>query len=532
MMNNSNPSDLGVLLQQAIQNISLHDQRAAQSAKEQTIHVPNVANVLLFAYEQLRNASENIEDHLLFQRAILRFYKRNLVFATRRQATDLGQELVIELTQAGYLKNDSVAVSKAKELDELIATYYSTFWEVKDKHSTISPRQAEKWTLEILSVKSEQIFNNPIRILSFAHFAHTHFSKLIKYESIIDDDEEISAVDYPTLLYISIHKALLRSDDANVRSGLMDLYSLDPTNAAQFVEFNTKYDALAALSSTNKLSRFISNNGAPLRIIRSTFFNKYDDNKSIDLQNQSKTLTIIESQIDEEYKEVRKNLNKGILKSIAFLLITKALIGLLIEIPYDILVTGAIVIMPLIINLLFPPLFIAVTALTFRLPGPANKRALSDYIQSMIYNDVQTHPLTLKYTQPVGRAYLFNTVYIIMFIFAFYFVASRLAALDFNIAQGIIFFIFLSTASFLGYRLTLQIKELEIVNTNQGVIALLRDFLYAPFIFVGKKISYRFSQLNIIAQILDVAIDLPLKTMMKLVRQWMIFLNNKKDELL
>jgi hypothetical protein len=84
----------------------------------------------------------------------------------------------------------------------------------------------------------------------------------------------------------------------------------------------------------------------------------------------------------------------------------------------------------------------------------------------------------------------------------------------------------------LGYRLTLQIKELELVNTNQGFLALVRDFLYAPFIFVGKKISYRFGQLNIIAQILDVVIDLPLKTIVRLVRQWMVFLNNKKDELL
>jgi hypothetical protein len=119
-----------------------------------------------------------------------------------------------------------------------------------------------------------------------------------------------------------------------------------------------------------------------------------------------------------------------------------------------------------------------------------------------------------------------------MFVLAFYLLTTRLAALGFNIIQGVIFFIFLSTASFLGYRLTLQIKELEIVNTNQGIVALIRDFLYAPFIFAGKRISYRFSRLNIIAQILDVAIELPLKTMLKLVRQWIIFLNNKKDELL
>jgi len=531
-MNTSQPSNVGALLEKAAKNIALHDQHTKSLAKEPTILVPNVANVLLFAYEQLRNASENIEDHLLFQRAILRFYKRNLVFAAHKKPSDLGQELVIELTQAEYLQNSTVTTSQVKVLDKLINTFYESYWEIKKHHPDISSRKAEEWVLEILSVKSEQVFNNPIRILSFAHFAHAHFSELVKYEDIIEPDESINPVDHPTLLYIAIHKALLKSDDANVRSGLLDLYNLEPSNIRQFIEFNKKYDQLAALTSTAKLSRLISRNGAALRIIRPTFFDNHDAARELTLSNRAKTMTMVESQIDEEYKEVRKNLNKGIVKSIVFLLITKAIIGLLIEIPYDIIVTGSIIILPLLVNLLFPPIFIAFTALTFKLPGKANKKALTDYIQHILYKDSSNFPLTLKYAQTVGRTYVFNTVYFIMFIVAFYLVATRLAALDFNIVQGIIFFIFLSTASFLGYRLTLQIKELEIVNTNQGFIALIRDFLYAPFVFVGKRISYRFSQLNLIAQILDVAIELPLKTMMKLVRQWMIFLNNKKDELL
>jgi len=63
-------------------------------------------------------------------------------------------------------------------------------------------------------------------------------------------------------------------------------------------------------------------------------------------------------------------------------------------------------------------------------------------------------------------------------------------------------------------------------------LSTLRDFFYTPFIFVGKKISYRFNKLNFVAQILDIIIDLPLKTTVRLIRQWNIFLNNKKDELL
>jgi len=207
-------------------------------------------------------------------------------------------------------------------------------------------------------------------------------------------------------------------------------------------------------------------------------------------------------------------------------------VGLLIEIPYDIVVTGAIVIVPLAINLLFPAAFIAISAITFRMPGDDNKEALKRYIQSMLYSEQRSSLPLPKYTQNTGGSYLFNVIYIITFVVAFYLIGLLLASFKFNIIQGLIFFVFFSTASFLGYRLTLQIKELELVTTNQGLLSTLRDFFYTPFIFIGKRISYRFGQLNLVAQILDIIIDLPLKTTVRLVRQWNVFLSNKKDELL
>jgi hypothetical protein len=530
-MDNAKLTDLGALLKQATDNIDAYDQQVKAAQYAPTVHVPNVGNALSLAYEQLRNASENIEDHLLFQGAILRFYKRNISFSTVRQPSDLGRELVIELTQAEYLKNDTVAIAKVDMLNTLITELYGLYWNLAKSNHSSRRETIQKWVLEILTVKSEQIFNNPIRVESFATFAHTHFTPLINIHEQVVEGEKIDEADYPVLLYIAIHKALLKSNDANVRNGLFDLYSITMSDSNQFVAFNKKYDILAASKTTAKISRLVSRNGAPLRVVRSTFFSEYDELKVIDLHKEPGTLGRIETQIDEEYKQVRKKVNMGIFKSIIFLLITKAIIGLVVEIPYDIFVTGSIVIVPLLINLLFPPLFIAVTALTFKLPSERNKIALTEYIRSMLYTSAGAAP-TLKYPQSTGKSYVFNVLYFLMFIVAFYVVASRLAALDFNIVQGFIFFVFLSTASFLGYRLTVQITELQIITTNQGAISLIRDFLYAPFIFVGRRISYRFARMNIIAQILDIVIELPLKTILRLMRQWTIFLNNKKDELL
>ncbi len=55
-----------------------HDNRATK------VHVAGVGKTLSTAYEQLRNAAEYTEEHLLLQRTIRRFFRRNLSFYDKK----------------------------------------------------------------------------------------------------------------------------------------------------------------------------------------------------------------------------------------------------------------------------------------------------------------------------------------------------------------------------------------------------------------------------------------------------------------
>lgn len=530
MMNKDSLTNLGDILDGAVKNLDVFDRNRAIPVRENTLHVHNVNNMLLIAYEQLRNASENIESHLLFQRAIRRFYKRSLSFMFNRPPKNLAQELIIELTQAEYLENDTISMVKVEHLDSIISDLYRAYWSIVDRKSVPNDR-AQQWILELLSVQSEQVLNNPIRILSFANFAYMHFIDKINISDYVPEGEFIDPADYPKILYMGVHNALLKSDDGNIRNALLGFYSISTSELTRFIEFNKNYDRLAGSKTIAKVSRMVNRNGAPLRIIRSAFFSENHSLSSVNISNKSKTLAMIDAQVEEDYRQVKRGLRNGVIKSVVFLLITKALIGVIVEIPYDFYLYGTIIILPLVVNLVFPPAFIALTAFTFKLPSNTNTKAIGDYIDSMLYKSDNV-PVVIHADKVKGSSYVFNTVYAIVFVGAFLLVADILRTLDFNVIQGIIFFIFLSTASFLGYRLTLRIKELEIITTSQGLIALVRDSLYAPFIFVGRGISYRFSRMNIVAQMLDIAIELPLKTIFRLIRQWTVFLSNKRDELL
>lgn len=524
MQNQSQLTPIGVILRQAISNIAHVEAIERSTNQSQTIHVPNVGSEISVAYEQLRNASENIEDHLLFQRAIHRFYKRSIELEdTSKQ--NVGYELVVELTQSGYLENDSIGLPLTQKIDYLVNEWSDVYRELVS-HNKTNNQDALRWILELLSVRTEQLFHHPVRPLSFAYFAHSHFSPIVKVTDSKVEGEKFKKTEHPQMLYIAVHKALLKSDDANIRSALLEVYHVNKSGTAKFSQFNQRYDELTKFKTTANLARLISINGAPLRAVYSTFFK---DGANNTLEKQSFVLRAVEMQLDRDYQLTRDNLRKGIRKSIIFLFMTKVLIGLLIEVPYDLIVYGMVPLVPLIINLLAPPLFLAANTLTVRTPNSRNKRAVVDYVDDILYGTNPLKPLRRKKVE--GNA-MFSTIYIFIAFIIFAIFSFILFKLEFNIVQGGIFFIFFSTAMFLGYRLSLQVRELELVRQDHGMLALLRDFVYTPFIYIGRNISYRFSQLNIVSQILDTLVELPLKTFLKLVRQWINFLNTRKDDLL
>jgi len=134
-------------------------------------------------------------------------------------------------------------------------------------------------------------------------------------------------------------------------------------------------------------------------------------------------------------------------------------------------------------------------------------------------------------TKSAGNYKILRFVYGILALGILALVAYILLQLQFLWLHIIIFFVFVSTASFLGFRLSRIIRELEIVESDQSGLTLLRDFFYMPFVFLGQWLTKTYSQVNIIGSILDIIIDLPLKTILRLIRQWALFINERKDEL-
>lgn len=510
---NTTLNTIGRRFTDALQHaVAALDAKLAEKNEAQKVHVSGAGRTLTFAYEQLRNAAEYTEEHLLLQRAIRRFYKRLFLSRDAKRMATSGEELIVELTLAGYLENDSVELATIGEINKLATSYFAA-------HTSYGK---DTWALDVLAVEIERLFNSDAKRIVFSQFAYDHFLETVDPAKVLGR----GSGDYEVALFVAVQRALLKADHATIRAALLRRYQQQP-NAGAYKTTNQMIDKVFESATTEKLFRVVDRRGAPLRVL----WRLIDEHPNVAqlLHSREQFLSSYETQIANEYNRIDKRITRGIIKSVAFLIITKFIIGVAVEIPYDYLLHGAILWLPLAINLLFPPVYMVLLRFTLALPGRANTQSLIDTVDDLLYGEKK--PFIISQRASGGFGWAFNLVYAVIFVAIFGSATWGLVALGFSPLHILIFFVFLSTASFLGFRLSRQIRELEVLQGQQDGVSMVRDFLYLPFVVVGRWMSEKYSRINIVAMILDMVIELPLKTVLHLVRQWGAFITSKKDEL-
>lgn len=498
------------------------DARRQALAQAEKYNVVGAGGAFTAAYEQLRNAAENTDEHLLLQNAIRRFFKQLFIVRDETLVRQSGTELVIELTFAGYIPNDNVAPEQIEAITELACQHYVAF-EKLQKRRSINADRSTSWVLETLSVRVAQLIAPKERDVAFMDFAYEYFEQAIPRDAVSKTTRD----EYGAALYVAIHRALMKSDAATARAGLLLRYGVSVEHLDQFVAYNQKIDALLQGSVDDELYRIVDRQGAPLRIVRRMMETREDVPEL--LLKREVFLEAFEQQVAKEYTNIMGRINRAIMRSVMFLIITKFLIGIAIEVPYDMWAHGAILWQPLIINLFFPPVYMVLLRFTLNTPGYANTSALVNRVDTMLYSD----STTLVRRQLGGRKYsiVFSALYGASSLVVFAATIWILLLLNFSLVHIAIFFFFFSAASFLGFRLSRMIRDLEIVRSVSNGLTFVRDTIYLPFVVAGRWMSDKYAQVNIVSIILDMLIELPLKTILRLVRQWSAFIDDRKDRI-
>ncbi len=508
---------------------------AEEKPEGDLIAVSETVSAAASVYETLRNSMEYDEEHLLRRNAIRRILKRRL---GEVEGDTLASDLLKELVWARYLPNKTVPESMIGVLSDVIHKYQALF--AAADHATKEGQHAHEWLLDVASTEAEYVIAPPIADEALASFAYAQMKSRLSWAS-----EVIAEEDRDLQLYVAVHRAVLKSNLATLRFRILTLFESEWTKAKSGDETVARLGA-SLHASIERVERQIRHAGQDalymlvrrhaivFQVIRDVAEENPHAFAGLMAAHGAHELDgKIASAASVRYGKFRRRLRNSVIRAVSFLFVTKMILALLIEAPYERLVLKTNDITPLLVNILFHPTLLGIIGLSARLPESANTDAIIREAHAFLGLGEEIG-FTYKVRRPWSRGALgivFNAVYALMFLFTIGVIASVLHLLDFN-GMSIIFFVFfLSLVTFFGLKIRNSRRELMVVDARVGILNTLADILFLPMVRAGRWVALRAPRVNVFLFFFDFIVEAPFKAAINLVEGWLAFLREKKEEI-
>lgn len=500
---------------------------------EETIEVSVPASTAASLYEKVRNTLDYQEEHLLRRNAIVRILRRYR--GSGEIPSVMAADLLKELVWAKYLPNKSIPLSLAGTIEVILAKYEPLFTAVM----SVKARREEytSWLLDVVATEVEHTLAPPLSDESLASFMYEEMRGRIDWDPKFDLPEETKDL----RLYTAIHRTLLKSNLATLRYRLLTLYypawagtqpdqQLIDELAANIVPIITTIEVELFHPLTDRLGRVLRRKAGIFRALRDALTH-VKDHKPL-LNDPAALDDAVREALHHRTKDFNVRLRRTVVRAVLFLFITKMLLALIIEVPYDLLIAQDASWYPLLINITFHPIFLAFIGLTVSIP---EKKNAEDYVAAARAIAVGApHELLTVRVRREGRGTLFSifgAVYGVVFLAVYGIIGSVLHGLGFHGLSIALFLFFISLVTFFGIRIRSSTKDIVASDARNGFIGSVFDILLLPIVRAGAWLSIRVSKINVFIYFFDFIIEAPLKVAIEFVEGWLNFVREKKEEI-
>lgn len=505
------------------------EQRAKLVPKnEPLVSITTRTSRVSFVYERMRNAVDYKEEHLLRRTAIQRILRR-LISGGKRE--NIAETLIHELIHARYLPNRAIPQKKIAELEKILEKYWLLLGIAPEK-DILNPKTLAGWTLGIAASEIDEFLVPPYLM----HAAINAMYQVMERQLHIED--KISGPDRKKQIYLSSSRNLYHNDD-NLNYHLFLIYYPNWRQADLGLIREVAGTLAAARAQIERdLSHPIREKLNTIMRKQVVYFSILTEIIAAGPEEAQRALSVnsdfaekITAACEEHYREARHKLGRSIVRSVIYLLLTKFLLALILEIPVEWWLLSRLDPLPLLINLIFPPGLLAVIALSTKIPDQANTKIIVDSILNIIHD--RTEMIQAPKTKPrrVWLAVLFVILYASLFGLSFGLLIWILRFLNFTAISMLVFLLFLSLVSLFAYRIRNRNQELIVTPPKTGFFRALWGFFSIPILQAGKWLSGKFGQINIFIFILDFVIEAPFKSFVKIMEDWMNFVQEKKEKI-
>jgi len=494
--------------------------------------VSRTVSTFAVIYEKARNAVEFRAEHLVRRAAIERILKRRTTLGNDPRA--IAENLTVELLWAKYIDSSLIDDDTIATIAQIIGKYL-----IVKNHIQATRHKGITWEMVagIASAEIDEIMVSPTKREALVNFVY----QLVRPKILIPSyNEELLNM----MTYIAVERAYAQSDEALITFHLLKMIDSDWTkrttsDAEEHIE--QLFTSIQHISQSSKnaltvsIAKYLRKQLPPFLLLRDFMFEHEKDARSI-VEDETKfeeTLNILAS---KRYEQIGVKVRRGIVRSIVYIFLTKMILAILLEVPVDTWITKKIDWIPLLINLIFPPVLLALIASFISVPGPDNTKRLIDRIKTIVYHPESyqkasdAFTLTPKRKRPLLSA-VFSLFYVSAFALTFGFIGYILSILHFNFASQIIFVFFVALVSLFAYRIRQSAREYEVVE-RQGILEPLMDFFFLPILYAGDLLSKEIAKINFFIFLFDFILEAPLKVIFEVVEEWIRFIRTKKEEII
>ncbi|MFA6422113.1 MAG: hypothetical protein WCV92_01840 [Candidatus Buchananbacteria bacterium] len=497
------------------------------------IKLSQLVSNLGFFYEKFRNAIDYNEEHLIRRNSLRRFLRRQILFIQEKEAIKISHSLIYEFIRAKYLPNDTLPETIIDELAETIIKYLIIYNYLQANNFSKKQKLID-WVIELAACEiDEQLF--PIdKELAMVNFM---YSKMVSGMSFVKT--EIEPKEKNLQIYIAVLKTLGKADQNKVYYRLLKLHIPEWNNLTtekvndfcqNLINIKAKIDSHLNHPIGFQLYRAVKKQSVFFQILKEILDKK--ENLEI-FGNDEKLTEKIKLTCEHRYNHIRGKLIGSIIRVIIYILLTKTILALVLEVPYDLLFVGELNMRSLLINIIFHPVLMLIVAITIRVPGPKNTQIILEETKKIVSGEERKIIFKGKGSLQKGSAsyVVINIIYFVMFLISFGIVVYGLRLLKFNLLSGLLFIFFLTLVSFFGFRLRNLANQFLVLPRKDNLKNFVVDFLSLPIIRVGRTLSTNFAKVNIFIYILDFIIETPLKMLIEFFEKAVSFIREKREEI-
>lgn len=502
------------------------------------ISVSQTVSFVAFIYEKMRNAVEFREEHLIRRASIERIIKRRMLL--NENGRDIAELLIKELLWARYYENNTLGEEKIHEVQTTIDKYFFLRNEISAGRARKEQDKIAGFILNVLSCEIEELLSPNPRLEAFTNFAY----QMLRHNIAPFDG---NSLEKDIQVYIAVERTFAHSDEPLIRYHLLKLMLPEVTGITwksadkvlpKFYEIYQDIEKSINHPFTDKTRNYIKKQIPPYMILQDVF---RQNEKNIDkiLKNEELLKEKVDEACRKRYDETKSRLRRTGVRSFVYIILTKVVFAFILEIPYDLYVVKSINYIPILINVIFPPILMSIIILSVTVPGDENTRKIWSLIRTIINFDPDTKEVKAQ-AHVIGKAAkakspmftaIFSLIYLLTYLVSFGSIIYILSKINFNPVSQAIFIFFVTLVTFFAYRIITITHEYLVID-REGPLTTLFDFFFLPIIRVGQWLSGEvLAKFNVLIFLFDFIIEMPLKAIVEVVDEWVHFVRLKKEEI-